>query len=49
LSDNAIDGWKNVSTGSFDTHWFEGDHFYLNQNAKELVGFLSDKILNLQD
>jgi len=49
LSEAAIDGWKNVSTGSFETHWFEGDHFYLNQYTKELVGFLSDKILNVQD
>jgi medium-chain acyl-[acyl-carrier-protein] hydrolase len=49
LSKTAIDDWKNISSGSFETHWFEGDHFYLNQSAKELVAFLSDKILNLQD
>lgn len=46
LSENAIDDWKNVSSGSFETHWFEGDHFYLNQYAKELVEFLSKKILD---
>ena len=48
LSETAMDDWKNVSSGSFETHWFEGDHFYLNKYAKELVGFLSEKILNMQ-
>jgi len=47
LSETAMDDWKNVSSGSFEAHWFEGDHFYLNKYAKELVGFLSEKILNM--
>ena len=47
LSEIAIDGWKNVSRGSFETHWFEGDHFYLNQYTAELVGFLSNNINKL--
>lgn len=48
LSETAIDDWKNVSNGAFESHWFEGDHFYLNQYAKELIDFLSGKILNLK-
>jgi surfactin synthase thioesterase subunit len=49
LSETAIDDWTNVSSGSFETHWFEGDHFYLNQYAKELVDFLSKKILAVRN
>lgn len=47
LDPGSIDGWKNVTNGSFEKHWFEGDHFYLNQYTKELVDHISKKILNL--
>lgn len=47
LDPGSLAGWKNVSTGSFETHWFEGDHFYLNQHTEALVDHISQKILKL--
>jgi medium-chain acyl-[acyl-carrier-protein] hydrolase len=47
LDQDSIAGWENVSKGSFETHWFEGDHFYLNQYTETLVDHISKKIFNL--
>ena len=45
LDQDSLAGWKNVTNGSFETHWFEGDHFYLNQHSTALVDHISQKII----
>jgi len=47
LDQDSLAGWKNVTNGSFETHWFEGDHFYLNQHSTALVDHISQKIIKL--
>ena len=47
LDQDSIAGWENVSKGSFETHWFEGDHFYLTQHTEALVDHISTKIFTL--
>jgi medium-chain acyl-[acyl-carrier-protein] hydrolase len=47
LDAGSIDGWEKVSSGGFQTKWFEGDHFYLNHRTEELVSFLSQKFSGL--
>ncbi len=41
LDEDSIDAWKKVTSGEFQTQWFEGDHFYLNHHAEKLVAYLS--------
>lgn len=44
LDAETLEPWGNLTSGDFETHWFEGDHFYLNQRTEELVTFLKEKI-----
>lgn len=44
LDAHSIEGWKQVTSGTFETGWFEGDHFYLNHHTAELIAFLSKKM-----
>lgn len=44
LDAETLEPWGNLTSGDFETHWFEGDHFYLNQKTEELVTFLKEKI-----
>lgn len=40
-----IDGWSKFTSGSFETQWFEGDHFYLNQYTADLVSQINLKLM----
>ncbi len=41
LDPESVDRWRAVTSGEFQTKWFEGDHFYLNQHTQKLVEFLT--------
>ena len=41
LDANSLEQWQDVTSGAFDTKWFTGDHFFLNQQTSNLVHFLS--------
>ena len=43
LDTDAVDRWCQVTSGKFQTRWFEGDHFYLNHQTEKLVGFLNEQ------
>ena len=43
LDADSLDQWAKVTSGEFQTQWFEGDHFYLNHHTEELVAFLCQK------
>lgn len=40
----TLEPWGALTRGNFETHWFEGDHFYLNPRASELAMLLREKI-----
>lgn len=42
LDEASLDKWQEVTSAAFQTHWFEGDHFYLNKQAPELVRYLTN-------
>ena len=44
LSESAVQGWAHVTEKHFELKWFEGDHFYLNQQAGKVVDFALEKI-----
>ena len=44
LDKESLDSWRNLTRGRFETHWFEGDHFYLNHQTQALVSFIQKKI-----
>ena len=44
LDVETLEPWGSLTQGSFETHWFEGDHFYLNHHATELASLLKEKI-----
>jgi len=44
LDIKTLEPWGALTQGSFETHWFEGDHFYLNHRAVELASLLKEKI-----
>lgn len=44
LAAETIAGWSGMTKGPFESKWFEGDHFYLNQYTRELVELLSERL-----
>ncbi len=40
-----LEGWSAFTSGGFESQWFEGDHFYLNQHTAELVAEINLKLL----
>ena len=40
----TLKAWGKLTQGGFDMHWFEGDHFYLNQQTEELLSVIKEKI-----
>lgn len=47
LDVEKLEQWATLTQGSFETHWFAGDHFYLNNRTEELVSFIKGKMLSL--
>lgn len=45
LSPESIANWANKTHGSFSSHWFEGGHLYLNQEAEALVRYIQQILL----
>ena len=43
----SLEKWATLTQGPFETHWFPGDHFYLNSQAQELVLFIKEKMVTL--
>lgn len=43
----SLEQWATLTQGPFETHWFPGDHFYLNGRAQELVSFIKEKMMSL--
>ena len=37
VSQEGLSAWGEHTTGSFETQWFEGDHFYLNGASRSLL------------
>lgn len=44
LDRETLQAWGKLTRGGFDTHWFEGDHFYLNQQTEGLLNVIKEKI-----
>lgn len=44
LDQESLERWGDLTLGSFESHWFEGDHFYLNHRTAELVSYVQKKI-----
>jgi medium-chain acyl-[acyl-carrier-protein] hydrolase len=47
LDVETLEQWATLTQGPFETHWFAGDHFYLNRHAQELVSFIKEKMVSL--
>ncbi len=43
----SIELWHATTNGRFDSFWFEGDHFYLNERTLELVDKINHIITSL--
>lgn len=46
LTDGAISQWSKFTRGQFEQAIFEGDHFYLNQQTKELTSLIWTKMFS---
>lgn len=44
LDVETLEPWGALTQGGFETHWFEGDHFYLNHHTAKLASLLKEKI-----
>ncbi len=44
LDEETLSRWNTLTKGIFESHWFEGDHFYLNHRTEELVSLLRKKM-----
>jgi len=44
LDSNSLNLWNYVPAGPFETNWFEGDHFFLNNRQVDLVPFISEQL-----
>jgi medium-chain acyl-[acyl-carrier-protein] hydrolase len=44
LDHESLERWGDLTLGSFESHWFEGDHFYLNHRTEELVSYVQKRI-----
>jgi medium-chain acyl-[acyl-carrier-protein] hydrolase len=44
LDHDDVQKWSLYTTGEFNSHCFEGDHFYLNQQTEALIEYISNKI-----
>jgi len=44
LTSESLDEWRDVTLGSFETKWFEGNHFFLNVYTADLLRYLSEQI-----
>lgn len=47
LDHETLHAWGKLTRGEFETHWFEGDHFYLNQQTEALLNVIKEKIAEL--
>ena len=47
LDIEALEKWATRTKGPFETHWFKGDHFYLNSRTQELVLIIKEKLMSL--
>ena len=41
-----LEAWKDLSSGPFTFHVFEGDHFYLNESVEQLTDFVKKCLSN---
>lgn len=39
-----LERWSQFTSGTFESQWFEGDHFYLNHHTEDLVKTVSEKL-----
>ena len=37
LSQSTLEGWRDYTSGSFSMQWFEGGHFYINDNVAPIL------------
>lgn len=40
-------GWQRETTGPFDVHWFEGDHFFLNTERRAVLDCIGAQLSDL--
>lgn len=43
LSQTALGGWKDYTTGTFSTQWFEGGHFFINDDVAPIIERILDR------
>lgn len=43
----ALEGWKNYSSRKSATHYFNGDHFFINREKKQLLKNLSEILASI--
>lgn len=37
LNQNSLEGWRDYTSGTFASHWFDGGHFYINDQIASIV------------
>lgn len=42
VQQEAIHDWRKESVGEFHTHWYDGDHFFIESNQQEVIGTLNE-------
>lgn len=43
-----VAGWQRETSGQFNVHWFEGDHFFLNEERQRVLDCLGAELNDLQ-
>ncbi len=46
LDAQTLAQWGDLTNSTYQSHWFEGDHFYLNKYTADLVSYISQQLAN---
>lgn len=47
VNQESLSAWQHQTTGRFDSHWVEGDHFFLHSSRDQLLSLLSHEMNKL--
>jgi len=49
VSPEALQGWKEHTSGDFEFHLLEGDHFFIHQRHEDVMRILRDRVADAQE
>ena len=49
VSPEALQGWGEHTSGGFEFHLFEGDHFFIHQRHDDVMRILRDRVADVRD